>query len=50
MGMDDLGEEVQALSQQCNGGSSNNNSVARDASSHTTDTGSVWREASGSGH
>uniref|UniRef100_A0A9J7XQU3 WD repeat domain 47a n=1 Tax=Cyprinus carpio carpio TaxID=630221 RepID=A0A9J7XQU3_CYPCA len=31
VGMDDLGEEVQALSQQCNGGS-NNNSVARDAS------------------
>uniref|UniRef100_A0A673N089 WD repeat-containing protein 47-like n=1 Tax=Sinocyclocheilus rhinocerous TaxID=307959 RepID=A0A673N089_9TELE len=31
VGMDDLGEEVQALSQQCNGGS-NDNSVARDAS------------------
>ncbi len=31
MGMDDLGEEVQALSQQCNGGS-DNNSAARDAS------------------
>uniref|UniRef100_A0A8C1PY33 WD repeat domain 47a n=1 Tax=Cyprinus carpio TaxID=7962 RepID=A0A8C1PY33_CYPCA len=31
VGMDDLGEEVQALSQQCNGGS-NNNSVVRDAS------------------
>lgn len=31
VGMDDLGEEVQALSQQCNGGS-NNNSEAIDAS------------------
>lgn len=31
VGMDDLGEEVQALSQQCNG-ASNNNSEARDAS------------------
>uniref|UniRef100_A0A672RUD6 WD repeat domain 47 n=1 Tax=Sinocyclocheilus grahami TaxID=75366 RepID=A0A672RUD6_SINGR len=31
VGMDDLGEEVQALSQQCNGGS-NNSSVARDTS------------------
>uniref|UniRef100_A0A673KR76 WD repeat-containing protein 47-like n=1 Tax=Sinocyclocheilus rhinocerous TaxID=307959 RepID=A0A673KR76_9TELE len=31
VGMDDLGEEVQALSQQCNGGS-NNSSVVRDTS------------------
>lgn len=31
VGMDDLGEEVQALSQQCNGGD-NNNSETREAS------------------
>ncbi|KAL0201450.1 hypothetical protein M9458_004637, partial [Cirrhinus mrigala] len=34
VGMDDLGEEVQALSQQCNGGS-NNDSVDASATPQT---------------